>query len=63
MGNYHFGEFSILARKDHLLQTILFVNFTLENDWTRTAQSSRGGCSQRVQKIVYLAIFWSIFYF
>ena len=30
--------------------------FTLENHCTRTAQSSRGGCSRRVHKIVYLAV-------
>ena len=29
---------------------------TLENHCTRTAQSSRGGCSRRVHKIVYLAV-------
>ena len=32
------------------------VSNTLENDCTRTAQSSRGGCSRRVHKIVYLAV-------
>ena len=31
-------------------------NNTLENHCTRTAQSSRGGCSRRVQKVVYLAV-------
>ena len=30
--------------------------FTLENHCTRTAQSSLGGCSRRVYKIVYLAV-------
>ena len=30
---------------------------TLENDCTRTAQSSLGGCSGRVHKIVYLAVY------
>ena len=29
---------------------------TLENHCTRTAQSSRGGCSRRVHKIEYLAV-------
>ena len=29
---------------------------TLENHCTQTAQSSRDGCSQRVHKIVYLAV-------
>ena len=29
---------------------------TLENHCTRTAQSSHGGCSRRVHKIVYLAV-------
>ena len=29
---------------------------TLENHCTRTAQSSRGGCSRRVHKIVYIAV-------
>ena len=28
----------------------------LENHCTQTAQSSRGGCSRRVHKIVYLAV-------
>ena len=31
-------------------------SFTLENHCTRTAQSSRGGCSRRVRRIVYLAV-------
>ena len=30
--------------------------FTLENHCTRTALSSRGGCSREVHKIVYLAV-------
>ena len=29
---------------------------TLENHCTRTAQSSRGGCSRRVHNLVYLAV-------
>ena len=29
---------------------------TIENHCTRTAQSSRGGCSRRVHKIEYLAV-------
>ena len=36
---------------DHRMGTI-----TLENHCTRTVQSSRGGCSQRVNKKVYLAV-------
>ena len=28
----------------------------LENHYIRTAQSSRGGCSRRVHKIVYLTV-------
>ena len=35
--------------------SVLLVVFTLENHCTRTAQSSRGGCSRRVHEIVYLA--------
>ena len=31
-------------------------NYTLENHCTRTAQSSRGGCSRRVHKIVYTVV-------
>ena len=34
---------------------------TLENHCTRTTQSSRGGCSRRVHKIVYLAVKWEYF--
>ena len=29
---------------------------TLENHCTRTAQSSRGGCSRRAHKIIHLAV-------
>ena len=32
------------------------LDITLENHCTRTAQSSRGGCSRRVHKIEYLAV-------
>ena len=32
-------------------------DITQENHCTRTAQSSRGGCSRRVHKIVYLAVY------
>ena len=43
----------------------LTVNYTSEFH-TRTAQSSRVGCSQRVHRIVYVAVkmvlFWSIFF-
>ena len=35
---------------------ISFSLYTLENHSTRTAQSSCGGCSGRVHKIVYLAV-------
>ena len=33
-----------------------FIMFTLQNHCIRTAKSSRGGCSRRVHKIVYLAV-------
>ena len=37
--------------------TLIFCHSTLEPDHcTRTAQSSRGGCSRRVHKKVYLAV-------
>ena len=52
-----YGDFSITymyAVKTYCVSPLLF--FTLENHCTRTAQSSRGGCSRRVYKIVYLAV-------
>ena len=36
--------------------SLMVAIITLENDFTRTAQSSRGGCSRRVQKILFLAV-------
>ena len=39
------------------LFALLFVLFTLENHYTRKLQSSRGGCSQRVQNLDILFCF------
>ena len=44
-----------------ILDVILITDYqstytTLENHCTRTAQSSRGGCSRRMHKIEYLAV-------
>ena len=39
------------------MYVIYLLVATLENHCTRTVQSSRGGCSRRVHKIVYLAFF------
>ena len=35
---------------------LLLMDTSLENLCTRKVQSSRGGCSRRVHKIVYLAV-------
>ena len=45
-----------LSRKFILLIHVKMPTTTLENHCARTAQSSRGGCSRRVHKIVYLAV-------
>ena len=37
-------------------QVLIIFRLTLENHCTRTAQSTRGGCSRRVQKVVYLTV-------
>ena len=41
-------------RQDFIISNGL-LEFTIENLCTRTAQSSRGGCSRRVHRIVYIA--------
>ena len=41
----------------------LKINTILVNHCTRTAQSSRGGCSRRGHKIVYLAVNKGFFFF
>ena len=49
-----FGDVSFTHQKHMFIGT---AGPTLENHCTRTAQSSLGGCSRRVHKIEYLAVY------
>ena len=47
----------VVARLDGKMIPVYNVDSTtIENHCTRTAQSSRGGCSRQVHKIGYLAV-------